>query len=104
MTTIEQDFETVSHNLTISGYQCDGAGSYMHEHDDCGHAALSRIEAALGRQTLKAVAALYDERDALRAALGPLYRFVMESRYVRNIAVPSGVLDRARQALEELSS
>jgi hypothetical protein len=50
---------------------------------------------------------LVTERDDLRDArdaLGSLYRFVMESRYARNIAVPSGVLSRARQVLEELEA
>jgi hypothetical protein len=45
---------------------------------------------------------LVTEVERLRAMEEPLrtlYRFVMESWYARNLAVPSGVLERARQAL-----
>jgi len=53
---IEQDLEMVRNELETQGAED----------------ALSRIEEALGRQTPKVVAALYDERDALKAEVEQL--------------------------------
>jgi hypothetical protein len=72
-------------------------------------ALFSKVEAWNEVERLRAdvnqdIEDLTAENERLRAMEEPLrtlYRFVMESWYARNLAVPSGVLERARQALEE---
>jgi hypothetical protein len=98
--TIEQDFEQLRQARTMGAKE---------------HAALSRIESENKRLDKARHAAieiiakqnddvlqLVAENERLRAQEEPLrtlYRFVMESWYARNLSVPSGVLERARQAL-----
>jgi hypothetical protein len=103
--SIEQDFEIV-----LDALKWSAAFPAAQERREAGKVALSRMVVEVERlRGLLEAAVEKPMRDAveierlrvMEEPLRTLYRFVMESRYARNIAVPSGVLDRARQALEQ---